>query len=257
MDAHKIEDNNVWNLNRIGGCYYLNQKSDYDAALKWFLDAYKIEDNNAWNLNRIGDCYYFNDNYNTALEWYLKAHKIDDNNTQNINDIGECYIRGFKDYSKALDFYLKAKKIEPPGISLLQNISLCYFKLDEKDKYNEYLTKCLETEPKDVDYYGKLGVLGIVTINFPFAKENFEKAIKLDDNVYNNIIFGHFYLIEGKKEKAIEFYKKSINDYRSDKKFFLEMEEDYEYLSPHGITEADYESVLDTLRQFCTSKKSD
>ncbi len=55
------------------------------------------------------------------------------------------------------------------------------------------------------------------------------------------------------QEKALELYKKSIAAYDSENRFFLDMKEIYEYLSPHGITEADYESILDSLRQFCAT----
>lgn len=44
------------------------------------------------------------------------------------------------------------------------------------------------------------------------------------------------------------------NPMKDDEKFFRGMAEDYEHLSPHGITEAAYAEVIATLRQFCAEK---
>jgi FAD synthase len=66
---------------------------------------------------------------------------------------------------------------------------------------------------------------------------------------------GHVHLIEQNKEAALELYKQSIVVYKDDKEFFKDMSENYEFLSPHGITEAEYAEIVATLRQFCAANE--
>jgi tetratricopeptide (TPR) repeat protein len=256
LKAYEIENDDSWNLNSIGNCYYFKENRDYNEALIWFLKAYKIDNNNVTNLNRIGEC-YFNDNknYEEALIWHLKAHEIEKNNTDNLNRIAYCYVNGIKNYSKALYYYLISEIIET-STELIKNIAFAYFKLNQQDKYNEYLNKCLLVEPKDARYYGELGWLGLITSNIPFAKEYLEKAIELGELSNSQMNLGHIHLIESNKTEALELYKRSITEMKDDKRFFNGMTEDYEYLSPHGITEADYAEVIATLRQFCAENAS-
>lgn len=195
---------------KAGYCY--QQDRDYERAISLYKRS-DILEKKTWTTKKIAFCLRRLGRNDVALKYYLDAEADDPENMHTIAMIGHCYLDK-KDFEKALKYYFKVEYNDPDNIRVLRPIAWSYFVLGELDKSKKF--------------YDRL--------------EN----SKLTGHDYINI--GHLYLCIGERNRAIEYYRKSLSEGKIAKDDFISMiEGDSEYIIKNKVDPDDLPIIIDHI----------
>lgn len=205
---------------------FLYANRDFKHALNYSIEAeeYNLKSNNQYNLNStridIGNIYFHSRDYQKALSYFLKAkdyfqHKKDYN-----------HIRGYINSLYCLNrTYWQLKNIDSLSSTIKeseQNIEL--LKSNHKALENAYLN------------YVK-GGLSFLQNNYVLAQQNFEKALPFiqesEDFTNEHVIYlylGKIAWQQNQKQKAIDYFIKIDELFKTKKFLNYELRETYDYL---------------------------
>ena len=205
---------------------FLYANRDFKHALNYSIEAeeYNLKSNNQYNLNStridIGNIYFHSRDYQKALSYFLKAkdyfqHKKDYN-----------HIRGYINSLYCLNrTYWQLKNIDSLSSTIKeseQNIEL--LKSNHKALENAYLN------------YIK-GGLSFLQNNYVLAQQNFEKALPFiqesEDFTNEHVIYlylGKIAWQQNQKQKAIDYFIKIDELFKTKKFLNYELRETYDYL---------------------------
>lgn len=206
----KIGESDPQLFEKAGYCY--QQDGYYENA----IDLYRRSDileKKTWTTKKIAYCLRRLGNNDEALKYYLEAEADDPENMHTIAMIGHCYL-DLKEYDQALKYYFKVEYNDPDNIRVLRPIAWSYFVKGDLQKSKKF--------------YNRL-----------------ENA-KLTGHDYINI--GHLYLCMGERDKALEYYRKSLSEGKIESNQFIEMlEGDSEYLVKNNVNQDDLPIIIDHI----------
>ncbi len=192
------------------GLSYLNSGNN-SQAIYYLTKAYEIEPKNPDILNALGVAYSSVKEFKKAEDFFLKAIEISPDRGEIYTNLG-VILAEEKKYNKAIWYFKKA--IENPEYKnkekAFYNLALVYKKLDEDDKYEEYLKKALSYNQYFINAYLALG-------NYYLSKGMYEDALNVFMKAYNVGIYtpevylglGKSYYHLGKLPKAKYYFLKA------------------------------------------------
>ena len=159
-------------------------------------------------LNK-GDSFYNDQNYSKAIDYYEKALKIEPEFSTYMK-IGHSYgqIRFLVGWAEK--YYKKAIEIEPNSSEAHFFLGYSQRNVHNEEPIQEYL-KSIELDPNCTNTYRYFGELYYASQNYDLAIKYWEKALELYPDfkeIFCSLAMS--YDEENDPEKAIEFYKKSI-----------------------------------------------
>lgn len=207
------QKDNVELYQKSGYCYQLQGKTL--QALEQYLQAETISTDDKWTIKKIAFCYRLLQNNEKALEYYKRAIQIDETSDIQIElNIGHCLL-DLKKYADALNIYFKIELSFSENPKVWRAIAWCSFLCLKLEQAQKYYFKLLETNPNYNDYLNA----------------------------------GHVEWALGNKTKALEYYKKSIDENSGNLADFLDnFEKDIPYLLVAKINEEDIPFMTDRLK---------
>jgi tetratricopeptide (TPR) repeat protein len=220
------------------------EKEEWETAIESINEYLKINPNNANILFKLGYAYSEIENHYQAIESYQKALKIDNKDYIAWNNLGVAY-KNMQEYTKAIECYQQAFSVKSDYFFAQKNLGDLYqYCTKEYNKAIECYQKALEIKP---DYQGVLHNLGWVH----FIQGQFLEAAKYfiptlpQRNSFMNL--AHIRLWQ-KKRHYMVLYRKSLALFENKEDFFEGMQEDFQYLQPYGVSEAQFQAILAALR---------
>ncbi|MBL6962596.1 MAG: hypothetical protein ISR55_02135 [Bacteroidetes bacterium] len=194
---------------------YCYQKLElYDLALAYYEKADLSSSQNVWNLKKIALCHRYLYNHEKALEYYHEAAKLEKDNLYIWANIGHSYL-DLKEYEKALEYYFKVEYLAPNNHKVLRPIAWISFILGKYEDAQTYYDKMPETELTKFDL----------------------------------INIGHLYWCLGDRNKASQFYIKSIKDKDLGLELFEKTyQDDQQLMAEHGIDTEEFPLMLDYIK---------
>ena len=221
-------------------------QTDYKEAINNLDKALEMDDKfwKAWKEKGI--MHYTLKEYDKAIECYLKTTEIIDDKVEVWYNLGLAYIAK-EEYDKAIESLNKALTIKPNYYKALNNKGVASSRIEQYDIAEDCYKKAVELKPKHCTAFMNLGYLYFKQGKLDKAKKELEKSIKLGCKDIGNLNLGHVFWAGINKEKAIDYYKKSLEHFNDKEQFWKGFEEDMPYLKTFGITEADYENIKKKL----------
>ena len=199
-------------LQKLG--YAWQKTGNYQKALDYYLKADLLLSENLWNLKKIGLCYRYLKQPELALPYYRQAELQDPNDLKTEISIGHCLL-DLQDYEGALKSYYKVEYLMPANYKVWRPLAWCSFVMGRYEQARKYYDKLIEREPTHHDL----------------------------------ISLGHLEWCEGKRNEAIECYRKSLAAGKIDFDEFLAIfDQDRDQLLKQGIDPEEMPILLDRLR---------
>jgi tetratricopeptide (TPR) repeat protein len=201
--------------------YSYQQLKDYQKALEYYLRTDLANIRTSWNIKKIALCYRRLGNYTKALEYYLDAEKLEPENLHVQTNLAHTYF-DMKDYENALKVYFKVEYMAPDNYKIQRPIAWCSFMLEKPE----------------------------------IAKKYFEKIVNANGNQHDLLNLGHVEWCLGNKQKAIEWYRQSLQKAEINFDWFSEeFMADSEILIRYGIDPVDIPLMLDYLKILMKQEK--
>jgi len=239
-----VQDRTI--LRNIAEFYF--EKNYFDEALEIYTLLRQEKESSPEIFEKMGYCYQRMENYEKAREFYMKAELFDTNKAWNLKKIALCY-RYLKDPEKALKYYNEAEKLEPENLYIQVSLGHCYLDLKDYEKAIKYYFKVEYLAPSNIKVMRPIAWCSFVLGKFDVAKKYFEKILNKEGNKYDFINLGHVEWCMGNMQKAIENYKRSIQEEDNNFEWFVAcFNEDIKHMEKHGIDPLDLPLMLDYLK---------
>jgi tetratricopeptide (TPR) repeat protein len=171
------------------------------------IDAYQMGPMDSAVLwNKMGIAYHHMFNLKEAQKDYEKALKINPSYPEALNNLGAVYY-GLKDYRAAERAYRKAIKMRPKAAMFYSNLGTAYLAQGKNKKGAEAYWTALTLDPNvfESDPTARIAEIGpsreMATLNFLLAKT---------------------YAQAGRKDEALIYLRKALDEGFSDRKKLLE-----------------------------------
>ena len=196
---------------KIGYCY--QQQGELKKALTYYEQAELLNADSVWTLRRIAACHKSLNNPKEALSYYERVAKVKVDDLAVTMNIGHCYLE-LGNYKEAVKNYYKVEFLDEKSTRAWRPLAWCLLLLGDYDQSSGYYNKILNDSPTNEDFLN----------------------------------MGHLSLIQGNISKAIEFYKKSIDNNASNVDLLIDsMKKDEEYLKRIGVDVALIPLIVDAL----------
>ncbi|MEO1263597.1 MAG: hypothetical protein AAFZ15_32595 [Bacteroidota bacterium] len=221
LELEKLQSDDAAIKRRIAHCYRMAEK-DYSKAIYYHEMAYKLEPNNVWNLQNTARCHTSIESYKKAKEYLQKAIDIEPDNLETMWFFSFFYASQ-KKYADALKFDIQAYQ-KKPTLEKLHSVGFRFFQMGDLAKAFKIFKDCLQD--KKTGHYAKMNL-------------------------------GHVLLCDKQEEAALKLYVESSTHWNYLNDFLAGMDEDWEYLEPHGISKDYYEKIkrriIETRKESTTS----
>ena len=230
--------------------------AEFNFAKNYFREAADIfelllqQNDDAEMLQKLAYCYQKMGDYKNALVYYLKADLFEQNRQWNLKKIALCY-RNLKMPAKALEYYRQAEILEPDNLSLHVSIGQCQLEMNLFEDALKSYYKVEYLSPGNKKIWRPIGWCSFLVGKVEQAEKYYQRLISESPNKYDLLNMGHVQWCLGNRKKALDFYKRSINDPENSEKEFMEaFDEDLHHLIKQGVNPDDVPIMLDQLRYF-------
>jgi len=182
---------------------YAKQK-DFVGAEKFIDDAIKERPKDKEVYLLAGQVYFEIDKLDKTLEMFQKAYDIDDDDPKVISRLGLAYAKLNK-FEEALELLKKANTKNPDNLYIQLALGETYIAQNDLDQAALWITKARENNKNEPLPYIALGDLYYAQKVYELAKNNYEEAIKLDEDY-----------TEGRIKLAIAYYWMANREYDRD-----------------------------------------
>lgn len=229
-------------LNNIGDSY--NKIEKYDLSLQFYQKALKINKTDGDLWFGIGEVYYNKKNYKKAITYFLKAINCDNGDKDCYSMIGHCYFE-LGEFAEAKRWYLERLGIDRKDPETFSQLGVIFFKEENFSNALLYFNESVLLQETYGDGWNNLGVLHMRTKALNEAEEKIKIAIVHNCKNHGYKSLGHLYLCRENENKAIEYYKLSLKEYRNFKEFWNDFLLDYHELNllQYDITEYQYRKL--------------
>lgn len=168
------------------------------------------EKSNPYWLYCLGLLEEFTERYSDAVNSYSKALQLDANDITAWR-ISECE-KANGNFDKALEYIDKAIELDPDYILYVYRKADIYWYMDKLDSADVEMTKCIDAEPDNADFYHRRGWYREHNNNEDGALEDYSNAIILnpDGAAYSYMTRGRLHLNRGENELAEADFKKCV-----------------------------------------------
>ena len=227
--------------------YYFS-KNRYKEALEIFLRLSEMAKDDAELFQKAGYCYQHLGDIAKALDCYLHAETIITDDKWTIRRIAFCY-RMLKNYEKALEYYKRANLLIPNNVSIELNIGHCLLEMQQyKEALNSYF-KLDFSSPNNEKVWRAIAWCSFLSKKFEQAQKYYANLLEIKPAHYDYQNAGHVEWVIGNRQKALDLYKKSIEQNNGNLSEFLSvLETDIPYLTALGVKEDEVPIMMDRLK---------
>lgn len=238
-------DENAWCFNKLGMCYF--NIDNFNEALLYFEKAIEKDErlNDAYVNFNMGECHRRSGRYSKSLEFYkssinhnneeMLSHAYDSMGISYLNlnkfqksveslkkanptkwafqNLGKAFV-GLEDYESALKEFDKVIEKDAGYKWGYQERGKTHEKLGNDQLAIKDFDKVIEIDANYKWAYHEKGKVYLKLNEHTLALEGFEKVIEIDSkykSVFYDIALSYHFM--GRYEKAIDYYKKSTNDW--------------------------------------------
>lgn len=210
-------DSNLATVNITAGLIFAGIGNN-DRALHYFNRALDLDPMNASVYRGLAHCYVALNQTDKAERTYLKAIELKPDYWAGYNVLGSFYYK-YGRYEEAIKQFKKVTELTPDNSRGYNNLGGIYYFIEDWDDASAMFEKSLSIE-KSYSVASNLGTLNYIQGKYNKAAKMYEMALELNDKDY--IVWGNLasalYWIPGKREKAIDLYRKAIQLIREEEK---------------------------------------
>ncbi|MFC2094201.1 protein kinase [Bacteroidota bacterium] len=182
----------------------------YEHAIDHFNRALLNEPSNAAAYRGLAKVYETLESFKEAERTFKRAIGLKPDYWAGYNDLGVFYYKRGR-YEDAIDQFKMVIKLTPDNYRGYNNLGGIYYMLERREDAREMFERSL-TIHKSYNIYSNLATLYFIEEKYEDAARTYELALELNENDY--LVWGNlaaaYFLVEGKKSKAIDTYKHAI-----------------------------------------------
>ncbi|MDQ1265776.1 MAG: hypothetical protein QG635_928 [Bacteroidota bacterium] len=197
--------------------YY--SENNYDKASAFIADAI-MENNKDVNFILIcGDVYFELEKYQQALDIYKKADDVNSNVPKIMRKIGKAYSY-LGEHLKAIEVLKKAVKKDDKDIYTRLELAQAFIKADSLSQAELEITRAKEINDKVPDAYIALGDLYFAQRVYELAKNNYEEALSLNENLTDarvKLATSYYWLANREYDQTLadELFNRSLKEWET------------------------------------------
>ncbi|HUB19610.1 MAG TPA: tetratricopeptide repeat protein [Acidobacteriaceae bacterium] len=171
------------------------------------IDAYsQVPEKNAVIWNKLGMAYHHLFAIDEARRDYQRALRLRPDYPEAMNNMGAVYY-ATKNYKKAIRYYEKAIRFEPNSAPIYSNLGTAWFARGKVERGVEAYRTAFALDPMVFESNSSLLV---------------NEALPAHDRALQDYCLAKLFAASGKKEEAIEFLRKALDEGFSDRRKILE-----------------------------------
>lgn len=160
------------------GLAYLKTEQN-DLAIESFNNGIGLNSRDYEIYLNLGLAFYNKKEYPKAIKAYNKAINLNSGDAENFNSAGIAYC-ALKNYKDAIYNFKLAVKLEPKMLNYNYNLAYAYYEYEKYEAAEDCLVKLINYSKDDPEAYVLLGKVYLKQYDRQLAKDNFEKALKID-----------------------------------------------------------------------------
>ncbi len=195
---------------------YSKQK-DYVQAEKYIAGAIKdrYKDEDVYML--AGKIYTELDKLEDALKMFEKAYDLEDDEPKIVSELALAYSR-LQKYDKALELLNEAAQDNPDDINILLALGKVNIAKGDLDQAALQITKAREKNKVNPEPYVALGDLYFAQRVYELAKNNYDEALKLDENLTDariKLATAYYWMANREYDKDLsnELFNRSLKEW--------------------------------------------
>ena len=205
--ALEIDPNSAEAYTGLGNVFL--EEGNSREARKYFSKALGINPTLVEALFKTGDAYLMEELYYEAIAKYIKALQASPNYIQVYNNLGIVYLR-MNDTEEAKKQFNMAIQINPDYGMAHYNLANT---LKNEGKYEEAINEYLRAKqliPENYEICNDLGIVYSIIGQLDNAKEQFNNAVKIINNVESQFFLGVTNIKQGKNDVAVHHFKEVL-----------------------------------------------
>ncbi len=238
--AIELEPENHFPWHDLGRIYASMSQSE--KAIYYYNKSIEKKPDFSLSWNNLGVIYYKLGQLENAIECYEKAIKIKSDDYNLWYNLGLSFNK-LGETKKAIDSYNKANELNPKDYAVWLELADIYSDLNETEKAEEHYKKSLALNPNSSDVYNNYGFMLLRSKKADQAESLFQKAVALGSNTHGNLNIANINFIKGNWQKAVEHYKKSLENFTEKEQFWTGIDSDFQYLQQYNISKQDFEKM--------------
>jgi serine/threonine-protein kinase len=189
---------------------YYDQTGDYQKAVDEFRRAVRADPSSEEALRGLAEAYTNVGNFSAAESTYKEATSIRPKNWGVYSRLGQFYFDQAR-YADAVAMFKTAIELAPDNYQEFFDLGAAYVYEGHFDEGITALNRSIELRPTP-DAYGNLGSTFYLMHRFPDSISNFELALKLDDQDWENwgSLGDALYWTPSRRSEAANAYGKAI-----------------------------------------------
>ncbi|MFC1509817.1 tetratricopeptide repeat protein [Candidatus Omnitrophota bacterium] len=205
--ALEIDPNSAEAYTGLGNVFL--EEGNSREARKYFSKALEINPTLVEALFKTGDAYLLTENFIQAIASYKKALSVRPNYIEVYNNLGIVYLR-MNNTKEAKEQFYQAIRINPDYGMAHYNLANA---LKNEGKYEEAIDEYLRAKkliPENYEICNDLGIVYSIIGQLDNAKEQFNDAVKITNNVESQFFLGVTNIKQGKNELAVQHFKEVL-----------------------------------------------
>lgn len=226
--------------------FYFKRKY-YIEALEVYLSLSEKMPPSASIFQKIGYCYQQNGDIKNALQNYEHAELLNAESLWTLRRIAACH-RTLGHTHKALEYYKRVENSKSADLSIALNMGHCYLELGNYEDAIKCYYKVEFLDEKSNRAWRPLAWCLLLSRDFAQSKNYYDKILNESPSFEDFLNMGHLAFAQGQIQDAINYYKKSINDNKSEiEKLLNSLKEDERHLIEMGINISMIPYIIDAL----------
>ena len=235
----------IESLSLVAEFYF--QRKYYTEALDVFVSISEKMPPSAQIFQKIGYCYQQIGDIRKALQYYEQSELLNADSVWTLRRIGSCY-RVMGQPAKAIEYYNRVVNMKPDDLGVALNMGHCYLELDNYTEAIKYYYKVEFLDEKTTRAWRPLAWCLLLSGDYFQSKVYYEKILTDSPTNEDFINMGHLALAQGNKSKAIDFYKQSINNDKTEiDKLIISLRDDEKHLLKMGVDVSLMPFIVDAL----------
>ena len=226
--------------------FYFKRKY-YIEALDVYLSLSEKMPPSAPIFQKIGYCYQQNGDIENALQNYEHAELLNAESLWTLRRIAACH-RTLGHTQKALEYYKRVENSKSDDLNIALNMGHCYLELGNYEEAIKCYYKVEFLDEKSNRAWRPLAWSLLLSKDFSQSKNYYDKILNDNPTFEDFLNMGHLALAQGQIQDAINYYKKSIKDNKSEiEKLLKSLSEDEKHLEEIGINISMIPYIIDAL----------
>jgi len=243
---HKFSDQKVFS-EQLATFYF--SKDHWKEAVDLYSYLEELGNATSQLYQKLGYAWQKSGKWNEAYDAYRKAELFDTDRHWVVKKLALCSMK-LNDFRQALIFIEEALELKPEDLNLHSQAGQCNLNLNEYSEAIRHYNQVRFFSPGNLKALRPIGYCHFILGELEKAAEAYQEILESteDPGPYDLMNAGHVALCRGEKEKALGFYRASLNTHAISKKVFRDaFLEDQPYLIKNGIPEGEMPFILEYI----------